>query len=471
MSCDLALAGWVSGLIEMARRGAKRQRPGADRAGRPLKLLFVGYNGARNTGSDVRVEEAVRQVRHLFASHVRATVVTQNPSLTDGYFAGADQVHAPDVFPQFLYRQIAQHDGVIACEGSMFKSTFANALSAMMFEGLGVAAAQGKLSIAYGAEAGQMDWVLQAMCRRYCAESLVIARTAESQQIVARHGVRNVKLGTDTAWTFEPHPPDVGARELKQAGWRDGDRLLVVCPTNPFWWPVKASLTKAAMRAATGAYARGHYRTIYFHRSDAAVWAAYDRYLSAIARAVDRFRREHRVFTALVAMEALDTDACERLSDALGGVPIFSSRTHDMFRLVSVLRCADAIVSSRYHAIVTSMPALVPSAGIAMDERIRGLMTDRGHEHLLADCSDPRLEDHVHAMLGTLVADRERLRAEIGQATVAHLRRMAQMGEDLVDYARARHPDIPPSAARSWEHYLPPLGPRLRDLIEVGVPS
>ena len=120
MSLDLALAGWVSAQIETARLESRRTRPVADRSGAPLKLLFVGYNGARNTGSDVRVEEAVRQIRHLFGSRVRATVVTQNPSLTDGYFAGAEQVHAPDVFPQFLYRQIQQHDGVVACEGSMF---------------------------------------------------------------------------------------------------------------------------------------------------------------------------------------------------------------------------------------------------------------------------------------------------------------------------------------------------------------
>jgi len=113
----------------------------------------------------------------------------------------------------------------------------------------------------------------------------------------------------------------------------------------------------------------------------------------------------------------------------------------------------------------------VPSAGIAMDERIRGLMGDRGHEHLLADCTDPQLEEKVFAMVGTLIRDREGLRAEIGQATATHLRRMARMGEDLVDYVRARHPEIPAPAARSWEDYLPPLSPRLRDLVEVAVPS
>ena len=465
------LGGWVSGLVETARLEARWRRSAVRRPGRPLELLFVGYNGARNTGSDVRVEEAVRQIVRLFGpSQVRATVVTQNPALTDGYFAGAKQIRAPDVFPPFLYREARRHDGVVACEGSMFKSTFANALSAMMIEGLGVAAAQGKLSIAYGAEAGRMDWVLGAMCRRYCADSLVIARTAESRNVLARYGI-TAKVGTDTAWTFEPHPRAAGAQALRQAGWREGEPLLIVCPINPFWWPVKASITRAAAWQLTGAGDRAHYRSIYFHRSGRDVWTAYERYLAALARAIDRFRQEHRIFTVLVAMEALDTDACVRLSGALGQVPVFSARDHDMFHLISILRCADAILSSRYHAIVTTMPALVPSAGIAMDERVRGLMIDRGHEHLLAGCDDPQLDDKALEMLRALVRDREALRGEIGRATIAHLRRMAGMGQDLVEYVCSRHPDIAPPAARSWEDYLPPLGAGLRDLVEIAVPS
>jgi hypothetical protein len=74
-------------------------------------------------------------------------------------------------------------------------------------------------------------------------------------------------------------------------------------------------------------------------------------------------------------------------------------------------------------------------------------------------------------MLGTLLRDRERLRADIGHTTVEHLRRMARMGEDLVAYVRGRHPDLAAPAARSWEDHLPPLSPRLRDLVEVAVAS
>ncbi len=37
------------------------------------------------------------------------------------------------------------------------------------------------------------------------------------------------------------------------------------------------------------------------------------------------------------------------------------------------------------------MPALVPSAGVTMDERIRNLMQERGHNHLLMNVDDPDL--------------------------------------------------------------------------------
>ena len=62
---DTALQATMAALIELA--GARYPLdPGAEvRPGQPLKLLFAGYSGTRNTGADVRVEEMIRQVRHL----------------------------------------------------------------------------------------------------------------------------------------------------------------------------------------------------------------------------------------------------------------------------------------------------------------------------------------------------------------------------------------------------------------------
>ena len=137
------------------------RRRQAWKPGNKLKLLFAGYNGTRNTGSDVRVEEMIRQVRRILGDqNLALSVMSQNFDLTRGYFGDARQVHLPDVFPPFLHREVSANDGVVACEGSMFKSKFANALTTMMIGALGIAAAQNKLSIAYGAEAGEMDPML-----------------------------------------------------------------------------------------------------------------------------------------------------------------------------------------------------------------------------------------------------------------------------------------------------------------------
>src|SRR5437588_12292629 len=97
----------------------------------------------------------------------------------------------------------------------------------------------------------------------------------------------------------------------------------------------------------------------------------------------------------MVATERLDAHACHLISERLGGVPVLTSDEYDLYELVSILRACHMMASSRYHGIVTSMPALVPSAGITMDERIRNLMRERGHQELLMNVDDPDLESRV----------------------------------------------------------------------------
>ena len=100
---DLVLEAWVSGLIELAKAqwllgGGHSWKPGDK-----LKLFFAGYNGTRNTGSDVRVEEMLRQVRHVLGEqNIALSVLTQNFDLSRGYFGDATQVFLPDVFPLML---------------------------------------------------------------------------------------------------------------------------------------------------------------------------------------------------------------------------------------------------------------------------------------------------------------------------------------------------------------------------------
>src|ERR1700727_925570 len=331
---DLVLEAWVSGIIEGKKIQWMMGKREPWQPGEKLKLLFAGYNGTRNTGSDVRVEEMLRQIRRILGpENVDLSMMTFNFDRSRGYFEGTSQVRLPDIFPPFLANEVPKHHGVVACEGSMFKSKFANALATMMIGSLGIAAAENKLSVGYGAEAGHMDPVVAKMCGRYCKNSLVITRNNESRKILRELGVPT-ELGTDTAWTFEPKPAEFGQSILRKVGWDGQMPVLVVCPINPFEWPVKASVTKYAVHSLTGAYKDSHYRTVYFHNSGPAADRAYQHYLTSIAKAVDAFRKRRNIFVIMVATERLDARPANRISEKLGGVPVLTSDQHNMYELV-----------------------------------------------------------------------------------------------------------------------------------------
>ena len=464
---DLVLEAWVSGIIERKKLGWILGEGNAWQPGERLKLLFAGYNGTRNMGSDVRVEEMLRQLRHILgASQVEFSVMTQSFERSAGYFEGTKQVLLPQIYPPFLAHEVPRHHGVVACEGSMFKSNFANALTTMMIGSLGIAAVENKLSVGYGAEAGHMDPLLAKMCARYCSNSLIITRNLESRTLLRDLGVPT-ELGTDTAWTFRPRPADYGRKVLREAGWDERARVLVVCPINPFEWPVKASPGKLVARKLTGAYKDSHYRSVYFHNSGPVADRAYEKYLTAIANAVTAFRKRRNVFVILVATERLDARPARKIAEKLGGVPVLSSEDYDMYQLVSILRACHMMASSRYHGIVTSMPARVPSAGITMDERIRNLMGERGHADLLMNVDDPDLEPRLLTALETLYRDGEAVAAGIAKTVVKNLKLMAQMGVYFEEEVQRRYPAFPTRKGEwSWEDYLPPMSAELLELAD-----
>jgi polysaccharide pyruvyl transferase WcaK-like protein len=463
---DFVLEAWISSIIEGKKVQWMMGKREPWQPGEKLRLLFAGYNGTRNTGSDVRVEEMLRQIRRILGpENVDLSMMTFNFDRSRGYFEGTSQVRLPDIFPPFLANEVPKHHGVVACEGSMFKSKFANALATMMIGSLGIAAAENKLSIGYGAEAGHMDPLVAKMCGRYCRNSLVITRNNESRKILRELGVPT-ELGTDTAWTFEPLGAEYGQKALRDVGWDGKTPVLVVCPINPFEWPVKASVAKAALHSLAGAYKESHYRGPYFHNAGPEADRAYEHYLSSIANAVGAFRQKKSIFVIMTATERMDARACRRISEKLGGVPVLTSDDYNMYELVSILRACRMMVSSRYHGIVTSMPVLVASAGITMDERIRNLMKERGHQELLMNVDDPDLEARTLAALEVLDRDGERIADGIARTVVRNLKLMARMGVYFEEEVQRRYPEFPTRRGEwSWEDYLPPMSAGLKELV------
>ena len=84
---DLLLQAWTAALIERTKLEWMLGRGKAWKPGERLKLLFAGYNGNRNTGSDVRVEEAAQRTREaravIFVRRVRvAGTITEHMMTT-----------------------------------------------------------------------------------------------------------------------------------------------------------------------------------------------------------------------------------------------------------------------------------------------------------------------------------------------------------------------------------------------------
>ncbi len=124
--------------------------PGIDYAryvpGQKLKVLLAGYNGARNTGSDVRVAALADQIiAALGPDDVEVSVMSLNCTSTAPYFEGkARQIPFSTIFFGTLLKACSEHHVVVLCEGSTFKSKFADALTLYSCEAAGVARAQGK---------------------------------------------------------------------------------------------------------------------------------------------------------------------------------------------------------------------------------------------------------------------------------------------------------------------------------------
>lgn len=471
---DLALEAAMAAAIEASRVRHALVHDEPWTPARALRLLLVGYVGTRNTGADVRVAEMLRQLRTIFGDdQLELTVVTSDARLSAGYFPGVRQVKLPDLFPPFLYQETLRHDGVVACEGSMFKSTFANALTTVMTGALGMAVSQNKVAVGYGAEAGDMDPTLRALVSRYCRGALIVVRNEPSRDVLDSLGVRTAP-GTDTAWTFEPEPQEPARALLARAGANPDRPLLIACPINPFWWPVRPAVGQALMDRLTGQRADTHYRSMYYHDYGAKDRARFEAYLDQFAAGLTRFARARsgQVQVVVVGMERLDRTACEglaaRVGDALGArPPVLVSDDHDMHALVSVLREARWLVSSRYHAIVCSTSAGVPALGVTMDERIANLLEERGQGDLLLRVDDPDLGAQVSEGLVRLDAERARRSSEVLASVPRQLEGMGRMGMVLEAHVRERYPALarlPALSGRDWRAYLPPMSPSLQAL-------
>lgn len=427
--------------------------------GTPLKLLLAGYSGAGNVGTEMRAGEILRQLRHLLGPGVEFSALSMGSTLP------ADVL--PDVtclplsagyIPEVVVGATRQHHGTIACEGSMFKSTFANVLSAVMAGALAAAARGRKLSVGYGAEVTDMDAPLEDFIRRHVDQSLILCRNEPSRRAAIELGLRAAP-GADTGWTVPASPPEAGRRLLQARGWNGHDPILTICPMNPFWWPVRPSPQMAREFRRSGAHKDRHYASLFFHAASPDIERKYRTYLTQLGHAVRALCRILSAFPVIVAMERVDETACRDLSVIIAAqASVVIGADHKVGDIVSMLRCSALLLSSRFHGLVGAMPAGIPSIGIAMDERIRNLFSETGQADRVVDAQDPDLANRLVTTARRL--DPVEVRRASRQTVCNALQAMGNMGQRFLEEVGRCLPDFPlPARPASWQAHVAPLSP------------
>lgn len=139
---ERTLCGHMAALVAGRRAAFRRDGDGTGWSpGEKLRLRLVAYAGAGNIGADLRVSEMIRQFRTIFgADALDLRMLVSDAAVSPDLFpeVGIDLIDG--YFPTLLAGMEPECHGIVACEGSMFKSTFSTALTAMLAGGIGLAA-------------------------------------------------------------------------------------------------------------------------------------------------------------------------------------------------------------------------------------------------------------------------------------------------------------------------------------------
>ena len=427
-----------------------------------LNILLAGYVGAGNIGSDIRTYEMIRQIHHIFIKdtiHISLMVIAKK--FVPDFFNDVNIIH-PNYIPTFLNSAIVKQDGIITCEGSLFKSNFSSILSLNMLTALGLASAKKKISIAYGAESGKMDTRIQQFAKKYCHSSLVICRNQASQDQLSKLGMRTT-LGSDPAWSFTPSSHFDADAFLKIAGWGNKKKIISICPINPFWWPVRPDPARASK--IIDHLDEQYHGSIFFHNQSEAITQKYQCYLHSLAKAINVLRNEQHYFPIIIGMERIDKPACEQLALLLGNsIPTYISGNMHCDLAVHLLRLSHVVLSSRFHALLLAIPGGAIPLGISIDERITNLLTDLGHPELIFQADDLHLTEKILFQLQQV--DSALMRNKARLFVKKHLKLIGEMGIALADEIRRFHPEMKTDELpRCWQSYLPSLSPNLTRVI------
>lgn len=451
---DALYSGITLGLVEtLGRMGRVLPANRQYKRGERLQILFLAYSGARNTGAEVRVGECIRQVNQVLGhDRVDINMTTLDLKEASEYFKGYRVNLKPlnAVFFGDVYRYALENHMIVLVEGSCWKENFATALLLYFLYGAGLAARLNKPCFSYAVDAGEMN-ILNNWLSYYLSRDMtrIITRSEDSKHVLERIGLRVSSVRVDTAWSQEAAPLEWALELLEERGWDGRSPVVGLAMQNFHRWPVVPDLARYLKSLLTGDR-RNQYKLVYFYDYSAEDEAAYQKWASMLARVMDTIAERHRAQPVLIAMEALDDDSCRDVEALMRHRPIvLSCKEFVGTQMAALLRTLSLLITTRYHAMVLSMPGKVPFIGLSRDERIRGVMKEIGlYDDYYLDYRSDGLEQALLSRAERILSDATesaRLRRIITEHLPYYYAQMAMLGLDIRRLVREAFPDFEPT--------------------------
>ncbi len=448
---DFVYSGLTVGLVYTLGKGAKLLAANKKwKPGEKLQVLFLAYSGARNTGAEVRVAECLRQTNQILgADNIEINMMTLDVAEAEQYFKGykVNLRHLNSVFFGDVFKQVLRNHLIVLVEGSCWKENFASALLLYFLYGAGLARQMGKASFSYAVDAGKMNKINNYVSWLLSRDTKLITRSAPASQVLADISLPGAIQRVDTAWSMPTETPAWADAKLKELGWNGKKKLAGLAFQNYFWWPIIPNFPAYLKTLVTGDKTN-QYKLVYYYDYDAEDKKKYEAFRDECAAYMDWQAETYGVQPVIVAMEALDEVACRDLISCMKHPAILiSCNEYVGTQIGAILRRLSILTTTRYHAMVLSMPGCVPFIGLSRDERIMGVMKEIGeHEQYYVDYQTPELltvlKDKTTAILNN-AKEAKRYAENIRANLPYYYSQMAMLGLDIRDLVKQKFPEFP----------------------------
>ncbi len=388
-----------------------------------MKILLVGYNGANNTGSEARLLSIIDDIRTVFGCDVEITVPTLNEKNLRRYLKEEQGLHiapVPSIFFYTLRKLVKQHDLILLVEGSCYMDTWTSALLWAFLWSTRCAYEAGIPCIAYAVDSGELSNINKYLVKREASKTdLIITRTNSAKNRLESVGVTApMEVTADCAFTFNINDDDQDICDHVNIVNDNG--LVGLSVVDFHLWPVVIRPWGKKEYLYKWPY--------YFSRSKKRLSES-EELASQWAKIADDVIKEYNKEVLLICMEEVDESLAYSIQDKMiyqSKAQVISSREFNASQMTIILRCLDLLVTSRYHAAVLSLEALIPQIAVGHDTRLKDFYKELKLNDYLLDSNSPDLWNTLKYKIKYLLDNPGLLKESLNDGYEMHLKQSHQ---------------------------------------------